>query len=179
MIPAVLIYWLFPKNPIGVRGPLGGLTINASGAFAAYVIVFGLAFPIVRDSEDVLRGLTNPVWTVSAKVSLLDEKGNKANPDWLKSLGVELHPDFYTTANDVVRIVVPEINGSVPNIVFRVPNFGSQVLDIEEEEGEGRLIRDKSHKTIKVSKPIEIKKIPVVTTGLAAGDIMPPNVPFH
>jgi hypothetical protein len=36
LIPAILIYRLFPETKVSVPGPLAGLTLRAGGAFAAY-----------------------------------------------------------------------------------------------------------------------------------------------
>src|SRR5271168_1316822 len=90
MIPAVLIYALFPKSPIGVTGPLGALTISATGAFAAYIIVFGLAFSIVSKSEETLTSMLSPTWTESAKVKLVNQSGSPASEQWLQGLMVQL-----------------------------------------------------------------------------------------
>jgi hypothetical protein len=165
MIPAVLIYSLFPKDRIGVRGPLGALTISATGAFAAYVIVFGLAYPIVSKSEDALAGMVRPIWSVSARVKLVDEAGNDVNPAWLNGLVVELRPDFYNTANEYVSVLVPEINGSLPRVVLRVPNFGSQVIDTAAPTG---LAKDEFHKKISVQDTVEIRKFPEYSAGHGA-----------
>jgi len=51
LVPAVLIFWLFPDEKVAVTGPLEGLTINATGAFAAYIITGLLGFFIVRQIE--------------------------------------------------------------------------------------------------------------------------------
>jgi hypothetical protein len=40
LIPAVVIYALFPKTTVVTRGPLSGLTLKSSGAFSVYIIVF-------------------------------------------------------------------------------------------------------------------------------------------
>jgi hypothetical protein len=51
LVPAVLIFWLFPESKVAVTGPLQGLTVNATGAFAAYIITGLLGFFIVRQIE--------------------------------------------------------------------------------------------------------------------------------
>jgi hypothetical protein len=163
MIPAVFIYALFPKERIGVSGPLGGLTINATGAFAAYVITFFLAYPIVQQAEKTFAGMVHPIWKVSAKVKLVDENGQEVDPDWLKGLLVELRPDFYATANEIVNVSVPEINGKLPNLVLRIPGFGSKVIDTSDD----KLSRDEYNKELKVQEPVLIKKFPVLSGGIA------------
>jgi hypothetical protein len=51
LIPAVIIFWLFPSTQVGLKGPLQGLTINATGAFAAYVVTGLLGFFIVKSVQ--------------------------------------------------------------------------------------------------------------------------------
>jgi hypothetical protein len=166
MVPAVLIYALFPKQPIGVKGPLGALTISATGAFAAYVIVFALAYPIVSRSEDLLseRAMSRSVWDVSAEVSLVDESGHQVNPLWLSGLVVQLRPDFYDPAGPLLKMSIPEINGSLPNIVLSVPKFGSEVINTSDMT---KLSKDDLHKKIQVNKVV-IKKIPELAAGVGA-----------
>ena len=39
MIPLIVIYRLFPDTAVAVTGVLSGLTVRATGAFAAYLIL--------------------------------------------------------------------------------------------------------------------------------------------
>jgi hypothetical protein len=164
MVPAILIYALFPKQPIGVKGPLGTLTVSATGAFAAYVIVFALAFPIVRNTEESLRALMHPIWTVSAKAKLVDENGNNANPVWFQGLNVELRPTFYSTANESVTIYVPQVTEKLPDILLSIPKFGSGTINLSDPG----LAIDDHRKTISVHDPVVISKFPVQAAGVAA-----------
>jgi hypothetical protein len=52
LIPAVLIYRLFPDTKVGVSGPLANLTVRASGAFAGYLVVFLIVMPLVNRSSE-------------------------------------------------------------------------------------------------------------------------------
>jgi len=51
LVPAILIFKLFPETKVTVSGPLQNLTINATGAFAAYVVTVALGFFLVRNVE--------------------------------------------------------------------------------------------------------------------------------
>jgi hypothetical protein len=51
LIPAVIIFRLFPSTEVGLEGPLQGLTINATGAFAAYVVTVLLGFFVVKSIQ--------------------------------------------------------------------------------------------------------------------------------
>jgi hypothetical protein len=160
IVPASFIYWLFPKDKINVGGPLiGKLTFSASGAFAAYVIVFCLTYPIIEKTLNSLASLMNPSWTVTARVKLLDETGKTVdNPQWLDGLVVQLHPDFYFTTAELVTVSIPELKNSLPNILLSIPRFGSRVIDWESVESE----RDEFRKIIHITKPIEIHKISTI-----------------
>lgn len=64
MIPAILIYKLFPDTKVGVRGPLGTLTISASGAFAAYIVTVLLGFFLINNTHHLITDLAHPTWTI-------------------------------------------------------------------------------------------------------------------
>jgi hypothetical protein len=49
LIPALLIFKLFPDTKVTVSGPLQNLTLNATGAFAGYVVTVALGFFLVRN----------------------------------------------------------------------------------------------------------------------------------
>jgi hypothetical protein len=50
LIPAVVIFKLFPDTKVTVSGPLQNLTVNATGAFAAYVVTVALGFVPVNNA---------------------------------------------------------------------------------------------------------------------------------
>src|SRR5262249_1973110 len=54
LVPAILIYRYFPNTQVAASGPLAGLTVKASGAFAAYLVVFLLIFGLVSPIKDVI-----------------------------------------------------------------------------------------------------------------------------
>jgi hypothetical protein len=157
IIPAVFIYWLFPKDKINVGGPvLSKLTFSASGAFAAYVIVFGLTYPIIEKNLDSLGSLLNPSWTVNAKVILVDEAGHVVtNTALVQGLAVQLSPDFYWTSKELVTVSIPELKNSLPNILLSIPKFGSSAIDWKTV----KVNKDGFHKTIEIVDPIEIHKL--------------------
>lgn len=51
LIPAILIFKLFPESKVTVSGPLQNLTINATGAFAGYVVTVALGFFLVKNVQ--------------------------------------------------------------------------------------------------------------------------------
>ena len=51
LIPAILIFKLLPESKVTVSGPLQNLTINATGAFAGYVVTVALGFFLVQNVQ--------------------------------------------------------------------------------------------------------------------------------
>ena len=51
LLPAILIFKNFPDTRVTISGPLQNLTVNATGAFAAYVVTVGLGFFLVNYVE--------------------------------------------------------------------------------------------------------------------------------
>ena len=60
LVPAILIYRYFPDTQVAASGPLAGLTVKASGAFAAYLVVFLLIFALVSPIKDVIGSGMRP-----------------------------------------------------------------------------------------------------------------------
>ena len=59
ILPAVIIYRIFPDTKVAAQGPLRGLNIKTSGAFAAYVITVLIGLVVLGAAASVLRW---PVW---------------------------------------------------------------------------------------------------------------------
>lgn len=54
LVPAVLVFKMFPNTKVFVRGPVQNLTINATGAFGAYIVTVALGYFLVQDIENVI-----------------------------------------------------------------------------------------------------------------------------
>ena len=55
LIPAIIIFRLFPNTTVAVSGPLQNFTINATGAFAAYVVTILLGVFLFRNAETAIN----------------------------------------------------------------------------------------------------------------------------
>jgi hypothetical protein len=87
---------------------------------------------------------------------LVDETGQVVtNTAWVQGLGVQLHPDFYWTSNELVTVSIPELKNSLPNILLSIPKFGSSAIDWKTVKAN----KDTIHKTIDIVDPIEIHKL--------------------
>ena len=72
LVPAIMIYRYFPETQVFASGPLAGLKVKTSGAFAAYLIVFLCIFLLVNTTKDVIGSGMRPFWEIRGKVKLVE-----------------------------------------------------------------------------------------------------------
>ena len=72
VIPALIIFKLFPDAKVSVSGPLQNLTINASGAFGAYVVTVALGFFLVNHVQTEIEWSRS--YAVAGVIGNLGEK---------------------------------------------------------------------------------------------------------
>jgi hypothetical protein len=158
LIPAILIYRLFPDTKVAVSGPLAGLTLKASGAFAAYVVVVVLGVFLVKDTHTIIAGSTQPVWTIRAQVELYDRAGKKVDDQSsLQYLEVVLNPDIRAREGSFIRLQVPGTANQLPEylISFKLKQFGEQTISIA-ELGKQEVEVDDFKRILKIIQPIKI-----------------------
>jgi hypothetical protein len=71
LVPAMLIFKFFPETKVTVSGPLQNLTVNATGAFAAYVVTVALGFFMVNYVEHQIQWSTH--YAVAGVISNLGQ----------------------------------------------------------------------------------------------------------
>lgn len=76
LIPAVLIYRLFPNTSVVANGPLSGLTLKSSGAFSVYIVVFLAISPFAYQTYGSIPTLLAQSWTIRGTISVKDAKGH-------------------------------------------------------------------------------------------------------
>lgn len=139
MIPSVIIYKIFPDTKIAVSGPLQGLTIKATGAFAAYLICCLVGYPIVSGAKNAisLEQEGNYVWQVNAKVNLI--KSDDKTPltaeeayQYLKRLSPAIKPSMITIDENYVSLFIPERMMQMASITFQIEGFQPKVIKKEE-----------------------------------------------
>ncbi|WP_264564641.1 hypothetical protein [Flavobacterium sp. N3904] len=79
LIPAFIIYKNFPDTKVGASGVWGVLSINTTGAFAAYLVVVTIGYFIILDIQKNINAsiYNNSIWIVKAKVSLETKEGDQ------------------------------------------------------------------------------------------------------
>jgi hypothetical protein len=158
MIPAILIYRLFPNTTVAVSGPLASLTVRAGGAFAGYLAVFAAIYVLVRPAANIISGFEHSLWSVTGEVKLLD-KDNKPRiaSDLLAKLKLT-QPESMSKESYHVTISISENDrGKFPLLLLEIPQWGSKVIDLNAERD---VEIDEYSKSIRIKDPIEIKEEP-------------------
>jgi hypothetical protein len=153
LVPAILIYSIFPNTKVGISGPLGGLSMKAGGAFAAYVITVLLGSFLIIKTHEIIGGSVSHTWSVKATIELHDNEDNvitseKAN-DLLANLEVQTDPELITVKHEMVKMELPAKEDTLPTIFLSIPKFGDQTIDLESFE---RLKIDHFDKTINLGR---------------------------
>lgn len=162
MIPAILIYRLFPDTKVSLKGPLSKLTMKSTGAFAAYIITVILGFFLVKNTLNIITSMAQPkkpTWTVKARVELRDTENNKIdNPQLLKFLVVSIRPEIKTITDDFVQLKLPREQEYWPHnyITFEIPKFGRKTIDISKLSTDD-IECDRVHKILQIQNPIMIR----------------------
>jgi hypothetical protein len=149
LLPAVLIYWLFPNTSVGLGGPLAGLTLKTSGAFAAYLVVVIVTYTQIDKIDNAIGGLQHQYWTVIGKVNLLNAQGQPIDSEKiLKNMVVVTQPDAHLITKYKIQLRVVE----EPVTILRIPQFGEKLLEWTSAE------KDPFNRTIRIKEPIIIKQ---------------------
>jgi hypothetical protein len=155
LIPAVLIYRLFPNAAVSIKGILvQGLTIKAGGAFAAYLIVLLVIKPWVAEAYDDVGGWLHPAWTITGTLRFIDKHGAVVHPGetFFQKIGIKTQPEMNSFADPTFTITVPEGPRGIPNVFLFVPDYS---VTVPLKLGKMDLI----HKTAEIDgDPIEIRE---------------------
>lgn len=129
LIPSILIYRIFPDTKVGASGLLGSLKINATGAFAAYLITVVVGYNIIFKVQDQIFLLSseNSSWVVKSKVVFerMDDNGNWVvdnnikDEDVAKFLVISAVPNYTQKRLSEVTFIAHEL----PQITFIYPGY--------------------------------------------------------
>ncbi len=158
MIPAILIYWLFPDNKVAVSGPFAGLTVKASGAFAAYLVVFAAVYlALVPVTRDYIVHMRREFWTVKGDIELRRADGTAyPHSDALLNT-LKVRPATYRFDGDTAVVKIEEDEeGGFPVVVIEIPNFGEQTIPLNHPERKFSI--DYSRRIIRINDPVVIRE---------------------
>ena len=141
LLPAILIYRLFPNNPLVVSGPLAGLTIKTGGAFGAYLLIFLIIKSPVDTTKDFIGGAMRPYWEINGEVSLVDNSGKEIEAidlldKVLNQMDVRTRPNILGHDGTTLRFKIPEESaGHLPKVlVYFPPDSGWAPRDLPLDE---------------------------------------------
>ena len=162
LVPAIMIYRYFPETQVFASGPLAGLKVKTSGAFAAYLIVFLCILLLVNTTKDVIGSGMRPFWEIRGKVKLVDENGKPiSGEDLLNTIKFEVVPDPLGHARGTLRLKVPQEGGDFPEIYVVIPGWGkSESIDLNHEPWIDQWKkRDSFRKTIDIGE-VKVLRVP-------------------
>ena len=157
MIPATVIYRMFPDTKVSATGVLSNLNFKTTGAFAAYVITVVLGYFIVQNTHYLIADVSNPVWILKTKVKLLNpDKSKYSGGKLIETLIVRIKPEIHSINGETVLLKLPGTKSSWETTLlkFEIPNFGHASIYMS-ELGENAII-DNYNLVIKRKEPIEI-----------------------
>jgi hypothetical protein len=155
LIPAWITYRITPQQTLGLRGPLQGLTLNTSGAFAAYLIVLLVSTSAFERGSDLVGSLARPMWTLEANLVVKDRTGAERRlPSGPSPVKVTFTPDINSISTNRISLKLPGNMSDWPLVLFDIPDYGGTTLAFAELQDEMKI--DHFLKKILLRKPIEI-----------------------
>jgi len=161
LVPAIVIYRLFPDTTVATSGPLSGLTIKASGAFAAYIVVFLLTAYSWNQTFRSIHSLASESWTVKGRVEVHDAADHKiSDPRVLRDVKITFDPDIARANGGRFEVTVPDTNGDLPNLTFSIGDSGTSPSIDFSDPGEYQIKTDASTNLKTLTKPVVITLLP-------------------
>jgi hypothetical protein len=164
VVPATIIFKLFPDTKVSVTGPLQNLSLKTTGAFAAYVVTAILGFMLIQNVIRQIDLMASTTWTVVVPVKLMDGNNNPLAQPATVSFIVNFDPNLYRTGDQNVYVTFPQSrSGDWPTLHFGLPGFENGKLDVQQ------VIDGKDAKVAEIdaaARRITIKR-PVTLTALA------------
>jgi len=156
LLPAILIYKIFPNTHIKASGTIGDLTWNASGAFAAYMIVLAIIMlSPLKQLTSSIGGFYSPTWTVEMEIHGYD---SDAKPTKFRNIEVVLTPDMHRISEDKVILKIPGFKrADWPIVQLNVPG-GTKKVNLAALKSDEIEI-DNYQKYITLLTPVEIKQV--------------------
>jgi hypothetical protein len=165
IVPAVVIFRLFPNTSLALSGPLQNLTLNTTGAFGAYIVTVLLGFSLVSRIDDRIQetmgDVTSPTWQVITSIELRDKDGReiKKPESLIRDLKVLFDPELMLPAYPRVYVRVPlEQREKWPVLRFALVGFEGAELDLNRVLSQGGATPD--GRKLVVKQPIVLEQLP-------------------
>lgn len=161
IIPATLIFRMFPDSKLAVSGPFQGLSVKASGAFGAYIVTVAMGYFLIQFiQESITASQGVAVWTVVAGV-VHDDQGKTAPIGSKKITAVVFEPVkapyFY---GEELRLHISRSPMEAwPIVHISADGFESYPLDLEKWQRDGELKQVGMHQ-LKLARPVMLRAVP-------------------
>lgn len=157
LIPAILLYWLFPDTSVTATGLLANLKVNATGAFAGYLVLFSAMIPFVNQSYDTVGGFRRPYWTVTGQIKIIDKDDKEVHHQpFFQRITFRTHPETNSFQDPIFVLTIPEGERGIPPIILDIPEFGRSLWQLQSKE----VIVDRFKKTVEITTPLVIRETP-------------------
>lgn len=173
IIPAVLIYWLFPEGTAGsvggnsVEGGVFGWKIKAIGAWGAYVTAFLLGYWAINATAAPLikKVAGRSVWTFNTRFVLEDENGHPDNTATVDKL--QVYPAAISTDGQSATITYFSDTDELPDsLTVKVPGYEEQNVSLSGVTAKNGTI---------TLPQITLRKLPAVSAALTPLPALPPG----
>jgi hypothetical protein len=127
LLPAVVIYRLFPEAATDTQWKILGVVLKAGGASGFYFAILGLAFfKFLEPTADFIKSLHQPFWIVEAPIKFFDADNKDIIPTTSSPEQISVQPfayDFKQTDEKsyLVTLRFSELNGETDSIRLIFP----------------------------------------------------------
>jgi hypothetical protein len=165
LIPAILIYKIFPDTSVSTSGSLANFKINSSGAFAAYLATVLIGIYALSDTQARILEIKNPAsptWTIKGNLELRDIDNNVVHhPAMFDQVCVSIKPEIFTSVDGNIHFKIPgTIEGQLPEriVIIDVTGFGRGNINLTslDKADIQKINIDYENKTIHFKEPIKI-----------------------
>jgi hypothetical protein len=134
MVPAIVVFRLFPETKVSASGKLSQISFKAGGAFGAYIVVAVLGYLMVQRVLNIIDP-PNPIpcqacmeckplseWTVSGIVQFEDSDHNAvADAMTLQKMTVAtLSPASITMSDNIIQFTLPSDSTKWNSILLKL-----------------------------------------------------------
>lgn len=127
LVPAVVLYLIFPTTLVETQWKISGVAVKASGATGLYLALIGLSYvKFLSPSLEYAKSLRPPYWTVEAAITFLDAENHDIVPTTNSPEQIIVQPyayDFKQTdaKSYLVTLRFSELNGDTESIRLKFP----------------------------------------------------------
>lgn len=113
LIPAIIIYKVFPKDKISFRGKISNFTINSTGSAAIYFSTILLGFYFINELPELVVAIGKTPCKLKAELVFQDVEGNQISPpsaEMVDQIRIVINPSFQVVTQKDLRITLPELD---------------------------------------------------------------------